>query len=415
MRSRLALTLLLSAAVLACASAEGAYADGMALEQSGDLVGAADAYATALERDRSLPNVAGRLAVAGRGAVRQHLAAAEGLDAEGAALAYHRADALVVRAAAVGVDLERPAAFAADRDARYDAAVRSLTDAASRAAAPSDAVALTGRARAFPMTDAQAVALDRVARDAYAAWAEADLSAGRYRAALTHADDALSLGASARLADLRRRVLDLGALRVAVFPAEGDDDLFARDVSDVLYDEALVSNDPFLLFADPADVRSWARRSRGPALSASPRRLADAAIDLDADFGVVVLIRPLATREVRGEAETRTADLESGGRATYTVRELTVEIEAEADVLVVASGTWRSVCDRRVSRAARARVDLVSYPGDWRQLELSRGARRAFAPDAADRARADARDELRDRLAAAVAERIEGCVSAFVP
>ncbi|WP_412067045.1 hypothetical protein [Rubrivirga sp. IMCC43871] len=302
MLARLALVVVLSASALACASAEEAYSEGMALEQSGDMVAAADAYATALERDRDLPNVAGRLAVAGREAIRQHLAAAEGLDAEGAALAYREADALVDRAAALGVPLDRPASFAADRDARYDAAVRSLTEAARRASPPSDAVALTNRARAFSMTDAQAEALDRVARDAYAAWVEADLSAGRYRSALTHADDGLALGASARLADLRASVLTLGALRAAVFPAEGDDDLFARDVSDVLYDEALVSNDPFVLFADPAAVRSWARRSRGLDLSDSPRRLAEAAHDLDADFGVVVAIRPLATRETRGEA-----------------------------------------------------------------------------------------------------------------
>ncbi|WP_412067044.1 hypothetical protein [Rubrivirga sp. IMCC43871] len=81
----------------------------------------------------------------------------------------------------------------------------------------------------------------------------------------------------------------------------------------------------------------------------------------------------------------------------------------------MASDTRRSVCDRRVSREARARVDIASYSGDWRQLELSRSARLAFAPDAAERARAEARDELRDRLAAAIADRVEGCLSAFVP
>ena len=94
----LALSLLVTLA-WGCASAEDAYVDGMEHETAGDYAAAADAYATALERDRGLPNVAGRLAVAGREAVRRWIAQASGAGPEPAAEAYLAAQALVDRAA----------------------------------------------------------------------------------------------------------------------------------------------------------------------------------------------------------------------------------------------------------------------------------------------------------------------------
>ncbi len=422
---RIATLALIVAVAGGCASGKRAYTDGMALETSGDYDAAADAYATALERDPSLPNVPGRLAVAGREAVRQAVGRAPGLDPEGAALGYRRAQALVDRAAALGVDLRRPAGFETDRDAAYAVAVDALLDDAERAYAAADfrrSLDRVARARTFGPSPDRAEVLDGLALDTYQAWAQADLDAGRFRAALGHADAALALGLdparSARLDDLRDDIFDAGRLIVAVLPTEGGDlpEAFRRDLTDALADDHLRDAGPFVVLVDPADVRRWDRdRRRGPALSDSPRRLGRAAADLGADLGVVVVLSDVAEREVAGDARTETARVRStGADATISVRQITVEVTVDADVVVADAG-GRPVCDVAVEAQGRASYDRATTAGDWRALDLSRRQRAAFADDAADRAFDDALVDLRERLAQAAADRARRCLDAQVP
>ena len=419
------LLLVLATLAWGCASAEGAYTDGMELETAGDYAAAADAYATALERDRTLPNVAGRLRVAGREAVRRDLARASTAEPVAAAQAYRRARALLDRAAAVGVEVERPATFAADHDAALAAAVEALyadAEAAYDRGAYLEAAADADRARGFSPAPDWAEALGALRVDAFSAQAEADLAAGRYRAALGHLATARATGPDAGRLDaieaLTAAVLEAGAVVGAVFPIEGDDadGPFARDLYDVLVEDELAGADPLVRVVDPAAVRRW-DRERGrlePDLSDSPRRLGDATRDLEADAGAVVVLGPVSEREVSGEASTRRARLRGGSReVTYTVREVDVRLEVEADV-VVADRSGRTVCDRTARARAEADYDRASYDGDWRELELSRREREAFLDDAADRARLEALDALRDRLAADAAGEVRRCLAAQV-
>ena len=205
----------------------------------------------------------------------------------------------------------------------------------------------------------------------------------------------------------------------AVLPAEGDDDVsegFLRDLTDVLAEDHLVGADPFVVLVDPADVRRWARgRRRGPDLSDSPRRLADAAADLGADLGVVAAVDRITEREVAGDARTeRTRVRATNAAVSYTVRRVDLMLAAEADVVVV-DATGRTVCDAAIRAEGRASYDRASYAGDWRDLDLSRSARAAFADDGAERAYEEALDDLRDRLAAALACRAGRCLSPLVP
>lgn len=424
--ARLALFVLAASLLWGCGSAEGAYADGMELETAGDYVGAAEAYALALERDRDLPNVAGRLAVAGREAIAWYLAQARSGDAESAAASYLAADALSIRAGAVGVDLARPATFATDRDAALAEAVDALigqSDAAFRAGDYQQAVARLDRARGFRPSAADLDAIDRRAVDAYGEWAEEDLAAGRFRAALSRVDAATALGVSSladQLDEFRSFVLDAGTIVVAVFPTEGDADeaLFLRDLGDALVEDHLVPAPVFVGVVDPAEVRRWERAQRGrrgPDLSDSPRRLGEAALDVGADLGAVAILGPMSEETIRGTAKTETAEVRgTSTRASYTVREDELRLGAEADVLVVdASG--RAVCDETVRRDIRHAFDTASYDGDWRALDLSRSARRLFVDDVVAVARDEARDRLRDALAAALADRITACASRQVP
>ncbi|WP_420456939.1 hypothetical protein [Rubrivirga sp.] len=422
---RLATLALIAVVAWGCASGKRAYTDGMALETSGDYAAASDAYATALERDPSLPNVAGRLAVAGREAVRQAVARAAGLDPEGAALSYRRAQALVDRAAALGVDFRRPARFEADRDAAYAAAVDALLDGGTRAYDAADfpgALDRAARARTFGPSAGQADALDRLVLDTRQAWAEADLDAGHVRAALAHADAALALGPdparAVALEDLRGAIVDAGRLVVAVFPTEGGDlpEAFRRDLTDALADDHLRDAGPFVVLVDPADVRRWDRgRRRGPALGDSPRRLGRAALDLGADLGAVVVLGDLSEREVAGDARAETVRVRStGDDAVISARQIQIDLTTNADVVVVDAG-GRPVCDVAVEARGRASYDRATTAGDWRALDLSRRQRAAFADDAADRAYSDALVDLREHLAQAVADRLRECLDARVP
>ena len=432
---RSATVLLLVALVGGCVSAKGAYEDGMALEVAGDYAAAADAYALALERDRSLPNVPGRLAVAGREAVAQWVAAAPFQDAVGAANRYLAADALIRRAGALGVDLQRPPTFGSDLDATLDAAVVWL-HAESRAALAADeyadALRLATQARSYRPTAAQQAALDTVARTAHAGWAEADYVAGRFRSAYGRAETALALyrpdepGAAAVL-DLLDDIVAAGTVVAAVFPAESGEALprgLLRDFDDVLVDDELVPLPPFVALVDPVAVRRQAREDerdvRRPVgqenpldLVAHPLRTARFARDLGADLGVAVEVGPLVETRTEGEARTVSARLRRGGtEATYQRRPVTLEASLRASVVVVDAVSGRVVCQDEVRREGRDRSDRASYAGNWRDLDLSRSERALFADDvAADRLLRD----LRDETAAALAPVLVRCLERQVP
>ncbi|MEM0962562.1 MAG: hypothetical protein AAGK21_08520 [Bacteroidota bacterium] len=417
--------LFLALLVAGCGSAEGAYVDGMDLEVAGDYYGASEAYALALERDPEIPNVAGRLVVAGREAVARLLAEAASGGPEEAANAYLRADALVIRSSGVGVDLERPATFASDRDASLSAAVEHLRqrgDALFSAGDYEDTIDVLGRARAFRPTIRQASALDQLALDAYGEWAEDDVADGQFRSALARTDAMLALGMADRdadIADLRAEILTLGTVVVAVLPVEGEgDELFLRDLGDIIVEEHMAPPPLFVGVLDPADVRRWERRerdARDPDLSDSPRRIGDAADDLGVDLASVAALFPIAEQTTRGTARAATAEIRgSRTRATYTVRETRIELEGEADVLVVDAGASIARCDDRVRRSIREEADVATYDGDWQELSLSRSDRRMFADDVLDRARERAEERLLDAMAAAIADRVASCAGRMV-
>ncbi len=419
----LALAALVLVASACGGSAEGAYSDGMDFETAGDYAGAADAYALALERDRDLPNVAGRLTIAGREAITQYLAAANTTDLEAAATAYLQADALIERAGALGIDLERPATFEGDRDAAFQEAVRDLYGRGRGALADgeyADAIDLTERARRFDPAGRSAVSLDGTIADAHGDWAEADLEAGRYRSALGRVDDAIAAGPERDdLLDLRLAVLEAGTVVVAVFPAEGDaDELFLRDLSDAMVEDHMLPPPPFIGVVDPSEVRRWERRERGrrrPDLGDSRRLLGEAALEVGADMGIVAVLGPIEESITRGRERNETATVRStSARATYQQRRDEIDLEAGLDIVIV-DAAGRLVCEETVRRSVEESVDVASYNGDWQDLELSRAERRRFASDVRDLALEAGMGRLRDVLATAAADRVTACVGRQVP
>ncbi|MEM6289348.1 MAG: hypothetical protein AAF845_19580 [Bacteroidota bacterium] len=446
MTSRYAFSLALTLLVVAggCASAEDAYRDGIEQETAGDYAAAADAYIRALERDPEIDNVAGRLEVAGREAVREHVDAAALAGPEAAADHYLAADGLVRRAAAVGVDLDRPATFDADRDGALDAATVDLIARADLRLGAADFPAvlpLLDRARRYRPTPEQVGQLDGLARTAFLGWAEMDLASGRYRAALGRTESALALGADLpeadRLRDLQLSILSAGTVVAAVFPTEAVyDDLpggFLRDLDDVLADDIAIAPSPFLALIDPADVRRYLRTDRyrgrddgrrgpvgdgrrGTSRTAHPRLVADLARDLDADFGVAVEVGPLVETETEGDPRTENARFRrGGGGTTYERRRVRLRADLTAAFVVVDAASGRIVCDEEVDERMTDTFDRATYSGDWRDLDLSRSERAMFLPEAGEQAADRALVRLRDATSAALAARLARCLDRQVP
>ena len=418
-RSLAALSLLL-VAVGGCATAKGAYADGMEHEVAGDYVAAADAYATALERDPSIRNVPGRLAVAGREAVRWRLARARVETPEPAAHEYQAADALIRRAGRLGVDLERPGSFDADLAESRRGAVAWLVGDADGAYSDGDyggTLDRLRRAEGFDPDPDRQRQIDRLRLDALLGWSEADLAAGRYRSALARADAAFALDPADDILDLRAAILDRGTVVAVVLPAEGDerDGAFLRDLDDVVMD-GLAPPPPFVAFVDPAEARRWDRRHRADrvALSDGPRRLADAAEDLGADVGAVAFVRPITEASVVGEARRQPVERLGGGQAELSTREVHLTLSAQADLTAARAG-GSTVCERTAEARATEIYDRATTDAEPADLVLTRRQRDALAGDAPDRAFDRALADLRDRLAAALAAHVAECLEAQVP
>ena len=406
----------------------------MELERSGDAAGAARAYTRSLSRDRSLPNVRGRLEVAGGEAVARDLAAARQVGPAQAAEHYLAAENLIRAAQGVGVELARPASFASDLSAALDRAVEGALAAARSAldAGTYDrAIQFLDTGRRYRPSAEQAAAFDATESDAYVGWAESDLAAGRYRAALGHTDAALGLGAiglatsvtAEGLDALRAEILDAGALRVAVFPAESADRLprgFLRDLSDVLLDDAFASPRPLLKTAYPADVRRLLREGGGTdGRFENPRLLSSLSRDLDADLGVAVdvISLDLSTEERRRQtiAARWRGDGERGGPPSWDRVDLRLTAEAVVAYAVVDAHSRRVVCTREVTERVRGDYRIAESDHDASDLRLGSDDRPLFDADH----EADEQDrillDLHHALAEAVASRVSACALQRVP
>lgn len=330
----------------------------------------------------------------------------------------------MAEAAAAGVEAERPATFAADRDAALDAAAYTLlADAAAAVDArdyPRALAALDALPRFRPSPARQAEA--RATRaDALAFWAEDERAAGRFRAALAHAAAAAALGAD--VGDLHARILDEGAHLAVWLPATPDasgdyPEAWLRRLDETL-DEAAQDRDPFLVSALPDDVRRLARSGTAPR---SPlARAAWVAGRLDADFAVLVrLAAPVETVEVT--SRERVAARRRGSRDTTSYVRETVErrIVTTAEATVLRADRREPVCTETVAARGQDRQRRGVYDGDWRTLDLGASERALF--DAAspgrpgpDRAGQAALDELAGDLAERLAERATACLARQIP
>ena len=434
--------LALALTVGACGTARGAYSDALEAEAEGDLRTAFDRYHTAIRRDddERLPGLRERLADVGQQLVDETLTEASGATPTRAADLYLAVEDTRTRAAEVGVVLETPSTFDADRDAAFALAVSSLLSAATDARDRRDFSAALGSLRAadpYRPTDDERATLDDEARQTYTLWAEDDLANGRFRRAYSSAESALGFlapGSEPALAigDLQREIVETGSIRVAFFPlASGRDSdgdrgpvgrprtrapyRFVADLDDVLNDDHWTRPPLFVFSADPADVRRALRRERDADDLIGDRTLVSAlSRDLDAHLGAAMEVVGWSEVDEERDRETRSADTRSGGRGTYDRVRLRMTRGATVEYAVVDAGTRRIVCEGDVERSVRETL-TVHEADDWRRLQLSREDRRRFTQDHRDEAEDRLHAQLLERLAGAVAERVYRCVGQRVP
>jgi hypothetical protein len=425
--------LLLALAAPGCGSAEGAFRTGMDLEREGRFEEAALAYVKALRRDPELEAVRGRLAIAGRTAVQEHLTrAGASPSATDAADAYLAADRLIRTVRDVGVELDRPETFIRDMAGVLDDAVRILFDeglAATEAADYATAIQRFERASGYFPSAQRRTEIADAALFAYIAWAEADLAAGRYRNAIERTDAALAIAPEGSpdfdaIQNLRTDIFDAGTLVAAVFPAESPrrgDDLPAgllREIDDVLSDDHFRVPPPFLAFVDPSDVRRLLRDNRNVDGRMDNLRLTGSLTrDLQADLGVAVEIGDFVETDTevrRRDQSVRLAD--RSGSATFQRVTREIEVRAVAAFRTVDGSGRRVACsDEDLTRRLSERYDVGVYDGDWRALDLSRAQREMFSDRPEEDAAERAISRLRDDLAEVLASRVAACLADQVP
>ncbi|MEL6614476.1 MAG: hypothetical protein AAFQ43_01990, partial [Bacteroidota bacterium] len=424
-----------------CASAEGAYDDAFEAELAGDLPTAFDRYYTALRRDDEIADARTRLAGVGERLIAGFLAEASGATPMRAADLYLSVEQHVGRAAEVGVALETPPTFDADRDRTFALAVddrMAAARAARGAGAFSEALDALNDARDYRPTAREGESLDAEARSLYFDWSRDDLARGRFRRAYSSAASGLALSPpgsemALSLGSLQREILDLGSVRVAFFPVErdgpgGSDGRrssvggsprmpigFADDLDDVLNDDHWRTPPLFVLSADPADVRRLVRRERDAEdLVNREGYLGTLARDLDADFGAAFSVGRWRETVEERDRDVRQATLRRGGSATYDRVRQRLTLSATVTFSLVDARTRRVLCESDIRREARETLTVHEYDGDWRDLALDRNERRYFTDDNREEVETELHIELIESLAQAVADNVYRCAGRVV-
>ncbi len=330
-----AITLVLT--IGGCASANKRYQQGSELERQGQYVEAARKYIDALKKDGDHAEARAKLREVGPRAVDSFLENARRAAASGrkpdAADSYLRLDEFLAAAAAVGEPLARPSDYAAQRRTVFDEAIEALIHdgraseeagewyAARRAYRRAD--------RYFPDTGQVDRLVDGLI-GTHLGWSEADLEMGRYRSAVGHADQALTLAggpdsdAGRTAIELRATAIELGTIMVAVAPLWRTDDAarflpdgFLTALNDELELEAWSDPPMFIAIMDPLLVRRALRDLRYHSTLMTAPETTRLGREVGADVVVTADIQIFTVTERDVGEEVRNAKTRAGKPASY--------------------------------------------------------------------------------------------------
>lgn len=429
------LPFLLLLVLIGCKSADELYNEGQRLEMEGQYEAAVRHYADALDKQPDLEKARGRLLEAGKVAVQGYLADLDAAEQEGAWVEagdlHLRADGVAAVAGRAGVQLPLPDDYPARRAANFEAAITTLLDGGEALVARgafADAIQGYDRARRYSPTMDDEAALADATLGAYTAWAEADLAAGRFRAAFGHTEQALALLppeslAAAELVGLQNEVLERGSIRTAVTPlwragggvARSMPRSFRDALNDALEIDYWIQPAPFVAMLEPVLVRRELRAFGLERETLDPREAARVGRALDVDVVFVGEIDAFNREVEEKERENITKQTRGGDRLTYSRVEEEVTFTANVTFEIVEVASQRVLCTRDTERALSTRIERGVYEGRVRDLGLTREERDLFDADALDDQERDLERRLADELARRVAEHAFDCIVRLVP
>jgi len=388
---RALLLVALATSAAACASAGKRYEQGVQLEQQGRAAEAAARYVDALKKDRTLADARTRLLDAGQRAIADYLRDADAAEASGlyadAAESLRRLDELRDDAGAVGVALPAPAGYEQRRAATFARAVDQALDNAEAAVArrdyPAAARHIDRAANRWHATPEQLQRMERARREVQLAWAEGEMSAGRFRSAWDHARQA---GGDPRAAELQAEALRRGTVPVAVFPVGAPsrmDDRVRASVLPELNDALAVGPwdraPQWIEVLSPAAAARLARQRAWWGRDIQPYEAEQMGRQLGARVAVVMTLDSIVRTEAGVETVRRTAKTQNGVDTAYTVREGRRESWARVSWrLVEVDGVGGTRDQGTVSARGSTRFREGAYAGDWRDLQLSQAERMLF-------------------------------------
>jgi hypothetical protein len=372
-------------------------------------------YIQALQKDPSLAEARERLFRLGSDLLQQYHGDAGRFRTLGkyvqAADLLRTGDALVQDAATVGVPLALPDGWAELRRTSFDEAIDQwlrLGRSAESQARWAEALHAYEQVDAYDPRRRQTdeAGLGRVR--CLVLWGEADLDGGHYRAAVQHAESALSLLASGlapgdphggdlsgateptwgeRAERVRNEAITLGTLHVALPPVRADHatapdipQVFLEALNDALELEYWSQPPLFVAVIEPVVVRRELRRH---GLLRSTLNTKDATWigrDIGASHVVTFVIDEFEVTEHNLVRESRSAETRAGVDTTYVVVRGKKNYELAASFVVIDVVRGREVRRRAVHASDSGRFVRALYDGDWRQLRLPERERRLFDP-----------------------------------
>ncbi|HEV7590888.1 MAG TPA: hypothetical protein VGO40_22445 [Longimicrobium sp.] len=382
------------AASAGCASANKRYEQGVQLEQQGRAADAAQRYIDALKKDRTLADARTRLLDAGQRAIADYLRDADAAESSGrygdAAESLRRLDALRGDAGAVGVSLPVPGGYEQRRATTFERAVDQALAEAEGALQRRDypgAVRMLDRvAERWHATPEQRARLDRSRQDAQLAWAEGEMSAGRYRSAFDHARQAGGGMAAGRSAELQEEALRRGTVQVAVFPVGApsrmDDRVRASvlpELNDALALGPWARSPQWIDVLNPVAASRLARQRGWWGRDIQPYEAVSMGRQLGARMAVTLTLDSIRRTEAGVESVRRTVRTRAGADTAYTVREGRLETWARVAWQLVDVDGYRGAGEAgSVSARSSTRFRHATYAGDWRDLELPQAERALF-------------------------------------
>ncbi len=422
--------ILLTIAVLGgCASADKRFNQGSEMEAKGQYEQAVMRYVQALEKDPGLEAARYRLVEVGNMAIADQMAEVEAWTSRGdpvnAAGHFQRADQVVARARSVGVRLDLPSGYSADRRAVFDDAFGALTEHGMMARQQGrwqDGVAAFRRAqRDFePSVEQRNEALAEES-DLYVQWSEFEFDRGHWResfaiAARVQDMEWSPVDQSEQALGLMNDCLIEGELELVVLPVQAPsgnqrdtarESNIANQIETDLWQGPWRQPPPFVVMHEALTTRDLLTHSGvldgdyNAGTVALILRLAEA------DYGAHLQILNSEVTEFDVDSKTKNVKTKAGKNTTFVKEDGQRRIQATARVVIV-DGFGNEIANEVISGSGTAAFARGVYNGDPRTLNLSARQVDLFDRIILKEQKREATDNLVRDLATEIADTVFG-------